>query len=311
MRYFLKVGSIALVGVFIIVIVFFIFQKMFFLGSGGMNNKMGTAYPDTMSFSEPMMDNGFGGMQRTEDFSEESFSETSPLAPVEMQDQKIIKEGSLSIRVGDADTTVSEIRGVVEYHGGIIFSVNLYENAQGVKSGTVVIKVPVEKFEAAIIGVKEKASLVLQETSSGRDVGEEYVDIQARLANKQAEEKAFIEILSNADDTEDIIKITKELSRVRGEIEQMQARLRFLDSRTDMSTITIQLSEDQNVTFVDTWRPAQEVKEALNKLFTSLKGFISMSIVFVIWFLPMALMWGIILGIFFFVGRSVYRRIQK
>lgn len=311
MRYFLKVGSIALVGVFIIVIVFFIFQKMFFLGSGGMNNKMGTAYPDTMSFSEPMMDNGFGGMQRTEDFSEESFSETSPLAPVEMQDQKIIKEGSLSIRVGDADTTVSEIRGVVEYHGGTIFSVNLYENAQGVKSGTVVIKVPVEKFEAAIIGVKEKASLVLQETSSGRDVGEEYVDIQARLTNKQAEEKAFIEILSNADDTEDIIKITKELSRVRGEIEQMQARLRFLDSRTDMSTITIQLSEDQNVTFVDTWRPAQEVKEALNKLFTSLKGFISMSIVFVIWFLPMALMWGIILGIFFFVGRGIYRRIQK
>ncbi len=311
-KYFLKVGIIALVGIFIIIAIFSFLQKTSLpVGYDGMNTKMGTAQPDMMPFSEPMMDSDFGGIPRMTDSSEESFSEISPVASMGTQDQKIIKEGSLSIRVGDADTTVSEIRGVVEYHGGTIFSVNLYENTQGMKSGAVVIKVPVEKFEAAMIGVKEKASLVLQETSSGRDVGEEYVDIQARLANKQAEEKAFIEILNNADDTEDIIKITKELSRVRGEIEQMQARLRFLDSRTDMSTITIQLSEDQNVTFVDTWRPAQEAKEALNKLFISLKGFVSMGIVFVIWFIPMALMWGILLGVLFFVGRAVYRRIQK
>lgn len=316
MRYFLKVGSIALVGIFIIVSIFAIFQKTFSplgsspFGSGGMNNKMGTAYPDTMTFSEPMTSDDFGGMQRIEDSSEIS-SENSLVVPTEIQDQKIIKEGSLSIRVGDTDSAVNEIRGVVEYHGGAVFSVNLYENTQGVKSGVVVIKVPVEKFEAAMIGVKEKASLVLQETSSGQDVGEEYVDVQARLANKQAEEKAFIEILNRADDTEDIIKVTKELSRVRGEIEQMQARLRFLDSRTDMSTITIQLSEDQNVTFIDMWRPAQEAKEALNKLFTSLKGLVSASIIFVIWFIPMALIWGFILGALFLVGRNVYRRIQK
>ncbi|NCU42280.1 MAG: DUF4349 domain-containing protein [Candidatus Moranbacteria bacterium] len=316
MRYFLKVGVIALAGIFMIVVAFFIFQKIFLplgpssFSPGGMTNKMGTAYPDMMSSSEPMMSDDFGGMQRIEDFSEIS-SENSPVVPTEAQDQKIIKEGSLNIRVGDADSAVNEIRGVVEYHGGTIFSVNLYENTQGVKSGVVVIKVPVEKFEAAMIGVKEKASFVLQETSSGRDVGEEYIDIQARLTNKQAEEKAFIDILNRADDTEDIIKVTKELSRVRGEIEQMQARLRFLDSRTDMSTITIQISEDQDITFIDTWRPAQEVKEALNKLFTSLRGLVSASIIFIIWFIPMAFIWGVILGGLFFVGRSVYRRMQK
>jgi hypothetical protein len=42
---------------------------------------------------------------------------------------------------------------------------------------------------------------------------------------------------------DDILAVEKEISRVRGEIEQMQGRLRVLSDLTAYSTITLQISE--------------------------------------------------------------------
>ena len=56
------------------------------------------------------------------------------------------------------------------------------------KSGTITIKVPVANFEKAFAQLKKVASLVVRESTSGQDVTEQYVDLQARLKNKQEEE---------------------------------------------------------------------------------------------------------------------------
>jgi hypothetical protein len=226
-------------------------------------------------------------------------------------EQKVIREATLSLRVADADKAVETIRGVARWHKGDVYSVNISENGIGVRSGSVTIKVPTENFEEAMVGVKEVATLVVRETISNQDVTEEFVDMEARLKNKKAEESAFIKILEKAEKTTDIIAVTRELSRVRGEIEVMEGRLRYMTSRTQMATITLQISEDQDVAFVETWRPWQEVKDAVNGLLKSMQGFVSFVITLVVLFVPLALVYGLLMFIVWRVVRWVYRKIWK
>ncbi len=226
-------------------------------------------------------------------------------------EQKIVREANLSIRVENAEKAVEQFRGVAEWHKGNIFSINIRENGQGVRSGSVVIKVPTESFDAAIAGIKEGATVVVQESISNQDVTAEFVDMEARLKNKKAEEEAFIKILEKAEKTTDIISVTRELSRVRGEIEVMEGQIRYMESKTQMATITIQLSEDQSVSFVETWRPWQEVKDAANDLLKSLQGFVSFVIRVFVWLLPLVLVYGLLAFGVWFVVRSVYRKFYR
>ena len=85
---------------------------------------------------------------------------------------------------------------------------------------------------------------VKQNHIGSQDVTEEYFDVQARIRNKQEEEKRLLKHLNETTGKlEEILAVERELSRVRGEVEQMQGRLRLLTDRTQLSTITIEATE--------------------------------------------------------------------
>jgi len=315
-----RIGVVGVLGVLVIVGIFSLIRMTNEItgrsSQVGMYTSPATDSVSGMSLNAPSMMKG--GIERQEVYSggalESGYDVSEEMSLASERPQKMIKSGSLNVRVENADNAVQEIRGVTEYYEGQVFSVNLRESAQGIKSGNVTIKVPVDTFDRAMAGLKEidSVSLVLQETVSGQDVTEQYVDLEGRLLNKRAEEQAFLDLLNREDDKlSDVISVTRELSRVRGEIESIQGQLRYLDSKTDMSTITMTLSEDQTVTIIDTWRPLQELKNSINNLLSSLQGFVSLVIVFATWFLPMALVYGITFGILFWIGRGIYRRMKR
>lgn len=235
----------------------------------------------------------------------------SPESVAIPEKQKVIRDASISMRVGNADEAVAKLRGVAGWYKGTVASVNVWDNGKGMKSGSVTIEVPTESFNAAVASVKEVATVVVQETVSNVDATAQFVDTEARLKNKKAEEESFAKILGTADKMTDIIAITRELSRVRGEIEVMEGQMRYMSAQTDRATITVSLSEDQNVSFVETWRPWQEVKDTANRLLASLQGFVNFVIVFVVWFLPLAIAYGVLAFIVWIVVRAVGRRVWR
>jgi len=79
---------------------------------------------------------------------------------------------------------------------------------------------------------------------SAQDVSEDYVDLEARIRSKQQLEKRILELLENSGgEISDVIKVENELARVRGDIEQMQGRLRYLANRTELTTVDIRARE--------------------------------------------------------------------
>lgn len=242
----------------------------------------------------------------------QSFSESAPIgdtAPASI-DKKIIKNGNLTLKVNSVDKASENISKIAKDNGGEVFSSNVY-NYNNIKSGTVTVKVPVVNFEKAFSEIKKVAAVVVQESTSGEDVTEEYADLQGQLKNKQAEEQQFVNIMAQAQKIQDILDVTQQLSRVRGEIEQLQGRIKFLNSQADMASIAVNLSEDSNITIADSWRPWQVIKDAVNSLIKKGQGFINFVIVLIITVIPVAVLYLLLAYIVYRIGKKIYDRFKK
>lgn len=228
-------------------------------------------------------------------------------------EKKVMKNGSLTLRVENAEWSAGEIARIAQSMGGDVFSSDLADNGAGIKSGTVTVKVPVARFDEAIKAFKPIAKAVLNESVSGQDVTSQYVDLQARLKNKQAEEEAFASILAKqTGKVEDVLAVTRELARVRGEIEQLQAQMKYLDSQTDMATIMVFVSEDAKIGKVDTWRPWQVVKDAVNILIKNLQWLVNFIINLIIVIVPILLILFLIFGVILWrLGNKFYEWLRR
>lgn len=160
-------------------------------------------------------------------------------------ERKIIYISKLQLRVVDLDAAAQRVQQLVEQQKGYVASSDIsgvsdYDNN---RSASWVVRVPVANYQAFLDEAKSLGT-VAQETSTAEDVTEQYLDVEAQIKNKRVEEERFIELLKNATaKLEDILAVEKELSRVRGEIEQAEGKKRYLENRTDFTTVTLQLTQ--------------------------------------------------------------------
>jgi hypothetical protein len=93
------------------------------------------------------------------------------------------------------------------------------------------------------------------------------VDLTARLANARRLEARLIELLANRTGRlTDVLTVERELARVRETIERYEGRLRYLQSRVSVSSLTVVVHEPAPVVashpgenviaeaFVEAWR---------------------------------------------------------
>jgi len=228
------------------------------------------------------------------------------------QDKRVIKNGNLSLKVAKTEKAAKEISEIAKSKEGEVFSSSFYERVKGSKSGMMTVKVPVNRFEETMEEIKKVATQVVSESTIGKDVTEQYADLQAQLKNKRVEEETFVKILDRAGKIEDVLKVTKEISRVRGEIERLEGRIKYLESQTDMSTITVSLSEDVEITPVgEGWRPWQMVKSSVKTLIKNAQGSIDNLIYFVIVKIPSIIVFFLILWIIYWIGKKAYQKIKS
>ena len=101
----------------------------------------------------------------------------------------IIKDGSVRLLVVNTDVAIDRTTQVVEDVGGYIISSRVWYQehyGENLKYATITIGVPVDEFERALRRLRELAVRVLDETASGQDVTDEYVDLESRLENLTA-----------------------------------------------------------------------------------------------------------------------------
>ena len=158
---------------------------------------------------------------------------------------KIIKSAVLSIEVGKGtfDDSMVKITKIAESSGGYVSSTESYSNAEGkITSGRILIRIPSEKFDISINEIKKIGELK-SINISGQDVTQEYVDLESRLKNYEAQEKVLLDLMNKSTSVKDSIEVQKELSNVQGEIEVIKGRMNYLNNMVSFSTIEITIAE--------------------------------------------------------------------
>jgi len=184
-------------------------------------------------------------------------------------ERKIIKTGQITLEVEDIAETMGKVAEVADALGGYVVSSHKYEEERGI-SGSVTIRVPADRFDEAFDRLHQLAINVPYESTEARDVTEEYVDLQARLHNLEATEAQYLALLERAETVEEMLKVQQALSDVRGEIERIEGRIKYLERTSDMALIEITLRETRRL--AEPWSPSAALKSAVRGLTTFWRG---------------------------------------
>ena len=227
---------------------------------GGVGGSAGKAEQDLsrqsarMTVSEaapaapPMATRGEGfigdvsGEMKVEQATQSSIPSQSSL-PVDAVAPMIIRTGSATIQVDSLELAVARLRLLAQQLGGYVGNTSMETGANQVRSASVEIKVPARRWSELLTGLSpigKREAL----TESAQDVGEEFVDVNARVANARRLEERLIALLANrTGKLSDALSVERELARVREEIERYEGRLRFLRSQAAVSTMIVNLHE--------------------------------------------------------------------
>jgi hypothetical protein len=205
----------------------------------------------------------------------------------------IVRTSQLTVTVKDVDKARPSLDDILKRHDGYVGQLS----TQG-RSLEATLRVPTDQLDALTAELKQLGH-VESESQNGEEVTQQYVDLEARLTNAQNSEKRLTEILrQRTGKLSDVLGVEKEIERVRGEIEQMEAERKSLANRVDFATVTVRLSEEYHAE-VPGFRAAAIA--GYRTLIESLTG-VAM---FLLFNGPAALFWSAVL---FFPCRWLWRR---
>jgi len=217
-------------------------------------------------------------------------------------EHKVIKNAEVSLIVPDAGKTQTILGDLITRFNGVMMSSQMSKSPDGSTNGTVVFKV-LPKDLGNVLAQVRKLGDVQWENQSGEDVTEQYIDTQARLGNyKVVRDRLHKTLEENAHRVDDILEVEREIARVEGEIEALEGRMKFLETQSDMATVTVSFMEKtkhalQGVDSENKW--TSTVKQSYETFINTFNGII----VILAFLLPIAIWLLLFWGIYVFISK--------
>lgn len=231
------------------------------------------------------------------------------------QDRMVIYTVDLELIVKDTSATVAQLESLATEMGGFVSGSNSWKDGDQLRA-SVTLRVPADKLGDALAQIRDLALDVERESRDSQDVTEEFTDLDAQLRTRQAYEQELLELLKARREatgkTEDILEVYRELTRVRGEIEQIQGRMNYLSNLSAMATIQVNLTPDALVQplVVGKWQPQGTARDAIRALINAGKFLVDALIWIVLFMTPILI--AILLPLFLIVrALLVWRRRRR
>jgi len=227
-------------------------------------------------------------------------------------ERMIIWTGDVSLIVKDAEASLEEVEAIAKDLGGYVVNSSSWYQEEQLRA-RLTIRVPSREFDAAMSRLKDLAIKVENRNVSTQDVTEEYTDLDARLRNLEATETELLELLTEVRErtskAEDVLAVHRELSNIRGQIEQIKGRMQYLEKMTAMATITVELIPDvlAKPIVVAGWQPSGTAANALRTLVRTFQRIVDAAIWLVIYVLPTLA----VIAIPFFILWLIWRRLRR
>ena len=220
----------------------------------------------------------------------------------------IIRTADLGVVVKEFEKARSSVEEILKRHHGHVGELNVNNPTGAARSLTGTLRIPSNQLDAALSDLKALGR-VDKESQGGEEVTQQYVDLQARLANAKHTEQRLIEIqATRTGKLSDVLAVEMQIGRVRGEIERMEAERKNMKNQVDFATLNLTVVEDYKAD-LKVGPPStgtQFRNAAVDGLESVTHGIISL----LLWLLsvgPTLLLW---VAILFFPARMLWRKVR-
>jgi hypothetical protein len=192
--------------------------------------------------------------------------------------QKVISGAQMEIEVesGKFETAFDQALLLADRYGGYIVSSGAHAGGDdgGMKSGTIAIRVPATAFAKALADAGKLGEVKNQQIQT-QDVTEEYVDLEARIANSEAHVQALLALLAKAKTVDEVLQVQQVLTGAQQQLEELKGRLRYLDEHTSFSTLALSIYESGAIIAATTeWGFTGALKDAVRNLVGAINAII-------------------------------------
>ena len=229
--------------------------------------------------------------------------------------RKLIRNVNIEVETQEFDDLVAFLESSAATVGGYVensysYNGSSYNGRGSRRSANFTLRIPADKLDQFLNDVGGRAN-VISRNQNVQDITLTYVDMESHKNALRTEEQSLIDMLAKAETVEDLITIENRLADVRYQIESMESQLRTYDNLVDYATLTISVSEVEELTPV----VEQTAWEKMSSGFTSSLHNIGRGLqnfgIGVVMNLPYILVWAVVLIVLFFIGKSVIKSVIK
>jgi len=212
----------------------------------------------------------------------------------EAVDRKIIRNAEITIEVPSTTDAQHEVTSIAETHGGFVVTSEAKQResndpAQRTLDIKLVVRVPSNQFGRAFDEIKKLAGNTPSENVTSQDVTEDFIDLEARIKTQKALEVQFLGIMRQAIKIADALEVQRQIAEVRTDIEKLEGRKRFLENRSSLSTINVNIQTPKPVIAVTETGFRQSLREAVSDSITLASDLVLFFARFLIMMVPVAL----------------------
>ena len=197
----------------------------------------------------------------------------TPIPSIDPTGAMLVRHGQASIEVKTVDDAVTRMRQTAAQFGGFVANTALRTGKDEQRSAMLQLRIPSAQFDGAVAALSQLGK-VESVSVNAEDVAEEYVDLGARLANARRVEARMVELLATrTGKLSDVLTVEQELARVRQEAERYEARMRWLERRTTLSSLDVSIHE--KLPLIDSPRGRGPILEAFAEAWQRMVAFIA------------------------------------
>jgi hypothetical protein len=231
----------------------------------------------------------------------------------EAADRKIIRNADITIEVSSTVDAQHQVTSIAESHDGFVVTSEAKQResndpAQRTLEIKLVVRVPSNQFGRAFDEIKKLAGNTPAEQVTSQDVTEDFIDLEARIKTQKALEVQFLEIMRQANKIADALEVQRQIAEVRTEIEKLEGRKRFLENRSSLSTINVNIQTPKPIITVTQTGFGHSLREAVSDSISLASDMVLFFARSVIMLLPVFLFVFLPLGL---VGRYLIRRAKR
>lgn len=166
-----------------------------------------------------------------------------PVLPATADGEKVIRTGYVNLEVIDGQETYKQAAVVCKELGGYLAASRFSKDASGRESGSITIRIPKDKFNAAIDRLSALGKVESINTDS-RDVGQEYANLKAQLDAQMVVYNKMLEALQKKQATiPEAMRLESELTPVLRKIADLKNKIEYLNNAISMATINLNFFE--------------------------------------------------------------------